>query len=119
MTFDPTDWQTWTGFDDHPIFGRDRSRIADWSLDPSQYSDLNNYSRFMPEWYVHVDPRPSTESQRENAAQDIVNLAESCERIIKLYGDTSHEMVILDVRRKRCQEPNWCFRQAFVAVLWA
>ena len=21
--------------------------------------------------------------------------------------------------RKRCQEPNWCFRQAFVAVLWA
>ena len=50
----------------------------------------------MPEWYVHVDPRPSTESQRENAAQDIVNLAESCERIIKLYGDTSHEMVILD-----------------------
>ena len=96
MTFDPTDWQTWTRNDDHPIFGDDKSRIANWSHDPSQYCDLNNYSKFMPEWYVHLDPPPSTESQQAIATHDIANLATSCKQIIERYGDTSHEIVILD-----------------------
>jgi len=50
----------------------------------------------MPEWYVHVDPPPPTESQQAIAAYDIANLATSCKQIIERYGDTSHEIVILD-----------------------
>ena len=85
MTFDPTDWQTWTRYEHHPIFGIEKSNISNWSHDPSQYCDLNNYSQFMPEWYVHVDPPLPTESQKVMAARDIANLATSCKRIIERF----------------------------------
>jgi len=96
MKFDPTNWQTWSRYEDHPVFGPEKFQITDWSQDPSQYSDLSTYSRFLPEHYVHLDPPPALESQQKIAIRDIKNLSMSCEQLIGRYGSTTHEMVILD-----------------------
>lgn len=94
--FDPTDWQTWTRLDDHPIFGLDKARISTWSHDPSQYCDLDNYTRFDHECYVHIDPPPPADTQRAIATRDTRNLADVCRQITERYGETTHEIVILD-----------------------
>ncbi len=96
MTFKPTDWRTWNRLDDHPIFGQEKSLIAKWSNDPSQYCELNTYSRFMPEWYIHVDPQPPVAVQRAIATRDITNLADACKSIVERYGNSAHEIVVLD-----------------------
>lgn len=94
--FDPTDYTTWTTFGDHPIYGPTKSQIAEWSLDPSQYSSLDDYGDFMPEYYVHLVTAPAVEKQVEIADRDIANLASACEQIQNVFGKTQYEMVILD-----------------------
>ncbi len=96
MAFDPTDYTTWTAFSDHPIFGDTKSRITEWSHDPSSYSESDSYGQFMPEWYVHVDPAPPIDEQRELANRDIANLASACAQIKHAYGQIKYELVILD-----------------------
>jgi hypothetical protein len=96
MTLDPTDYTTWTAFGDHPIFGDTKSRIADWSHDPSCYCEPDSYGQFMPECYVHIDPAPPIISQQKAAESDIYNLAATCAEIEKSFGQINYELVVLN-----------------------
>lgn len=96
MSFEPTDWKTWTRLEDHPIFGPKKSQIADWSLEPTFYCELGNYGTFMPEWYMHLLPPPPIEIQRAAATSDIAILSDACRQVIENFGSCLHELVILD-----------------------
>lgn len=96
MVLNPTDYTTWTDFADHPIFGEAKSDINDWSLDPSRYCEGKYYGQFIPEWYVHVDPAPPVDEQRELAHRDIANLASVCAYTEQVFGHLKYELVILD-----------------------
>ena len=95
--FDPCDYRTWKRLEDHPIFCvHKKTLIADWSKDPSQYSELPTYSKFMPEFYVHVDPAPDVSVQSAVLERDLKNLAGVCEQIIDRFGPAQHELVVMD-----------------------
>lgn len=96
MSLDPANFRTWTAFEDHPIFGPDKSKIQSWSNDASQYSDLDSYGRFLPGYYVHIDPAPSVDVQQRTARRDIENLASACDQIEKTFGAICYELVVLD-----------------------
>jgi hypothetical protein len=96
MRLDPTNYRTWSAFEDHPIFGPSKSSIKTWSHDPSRYCNLEAYGRFWPEHYVHIDPAPPLEYQERIAQRDIANLADACQQIESRFGDIRYELVILD-----------------------
>ncbi|MCO6045204.1 hypothetical protein NG895_14930 [Aeoliella sp. ICT_H6.2] len=96
MSLDPKNYRTWDRLDLHPVFGPDRSNIASWSYDPSQYSSLTGYGVFLPEWYVHVDPAPPVHVQIATAKRDLENLASACREIEKAFADIRYELVVLD-----------------------
>ncbi len=96
MLFDPTDYKTWTRFNDHPIFGEAKHRISEWSHDPSLYDDLDSYGQFNADWYVHIDPRLPTEEQQRIADHDIKNFANATLLIEKNFGFIRYELAILD-----------------------
>lgn len=94
---DPRSYKTWTSFADHPVFSDRRESLSDWSSDPSAYDLSDRFPRqFDPEWYVHVDPRLSTEVQAAHAARDIRNLAEFCAALERAFGPFDHELFVLD-----------------------
>jgi hypothetical protein len=96
MALDPTDHTTWTAFGDHPIFADTKSRIAEWSHDPSCYCEPDSYGQFMPHYYVHVDPAPPIHEQLQIAERDIKNLASVCSQVENAFGPIKYELVILD-----------------------
>ena len=96
MAFDPTDYKTWTSFSDHPIFGETKHAIDQWSHDPSRYDDLNSYTQFLPQWYVHVDPAPPESEQLKAARRDIAQLCETCTAIESAFSPIRYELVVLD-----------------------
>ncbi len=91
----PRDYNTWTSFADHPIFTDRKHAVTDWSNNPSVYGDLNDYSTFKIDWYVHQDGLP-TEAHESFAARDIGILVESCAAIEREFGEIQHELFILD-----------------------
>ncbi len=96
MTLDPTNHRTWIAFEDHPIFSPEKSNIEAWSHDSTRYCDLDDYGRFWPDHYVHIDPPPSVDAQKRIAKRDIANLASACERIETAFGHVRYELVVLD-----------------------
>lgn len=53
-------------------------------------------SEFMPEWYIHVDPKLPTEVQAAIAQRDLDNFALSCKNIQAAFGGFDHELFLLD-----------------------
>jgi hypothetical protein len=96
LSMNPRDYKTWTSFADHPIFSDRKHGVTAWSSDPSRYDDLKNYAVFNPDWYVHRDPRLSTDVQAACAARDIRNLAETCAALEQRFGKLDHELFVLD-----------------------
>jgi|GEM_PF-2628454 len=96
MSLDPKNYMTWNAFQDHPIFGHDKSNIEAWSHDPDRYGDLNYYGRFWPEHYVHIDPAPPLDYQKQIAERDIANLRLVCQQIESAFGRIRYELVVID-----------------------
>ena len=92
----PCDYKTWKLLADHPIFSDRKYAVAEWSSDPSVYENLDSYSVFDPDWYVHVDPRLPTKVQAACAASDTRNLALACKMLEQRFGKLTHELFVLD-----------------------
>jgi hypothetical protein len=91
----PRDYTTWTSFADHPIFADKERSPTEWSSDPATYDDFR-CDEFLPEWYIHVNPKPSTAVQAAIAERDIKNFAAACHEIHQAFGSIDHELFILD-----------------------
>lgn len=96
MVLDPKDYRTWTAFADHPIFGKERASITEWSHDASRYCELKDYGVWMPECYIHIEPPPALEYQLDAAKQGIEGLSSCCHALETAFGSITHELIILD-----------------------